>query len=72
MGRRHFCTLRSAALREACDWMDQYRRLWNESFDQLDLVLKSLARETGAYPSRLQMPDRLEELLLREVTPHAS
>ncbi len=41
-GRQHFCTLRPAALREACDWMDQYRRLWDEAFDRLDLVLKEM------------------------------
>ncbi len=39
-GRQHFCTLRPAALKEACDWMDQYRRLWDEAFDRLDLFLK--------------------------------
>jgi DNA-binding transcriptional ArsR family regulator len=42
LGRQQFCALRAASLREASDWMDQYRRQWNESFDQLDALLKEM------------------------------
>ena len=41
-GRQHFCTLRPAALKDASDWIEQYRRHWDEAFDRLDLVLKDM------------------------------
>lgn len=34
------CFLETAPLREAADWVDQYRRFWEESFDRLDEYLK--------------------------------
>ena len=39
-GRQQFCTLQPRALKDACLWMDQYRRLWDETFDRLDLFLE--------------------------------
>src|SRR3954470_22306923 len=30
------CELKAAPLKEAADWVDQYRRFWEESFDRLD------------------------------------
>jgi DNA-binding transcriptional ArsR family regulator len=42
LGRRQFCALRAATLKDACDWMEPYRRLWNESLDQLDALLKEM------------------------------
>jgi len=33
--------LRAAPLREAADWLQGYRRFWQESFDQLDQRLRS-------------------------------
>ena len=42
VGRQQFCALRPAALKEAYAWMDDYRRLWNESFDQLDVLLTTM------------------------------
>lgn len=41
-GRQQFCALRAATLRDALDWMEHYRRSWNESFDQLDALLKEM------------------------------
>jgi DNA-binding transcriptional ArsR family regulator len=43
-GRQHFCSLRPAALEEACAWMDRHRALWNQSFDRLDVLLEELER----------------------------
>jgi DNA-binding transcriptional ArsR family regulator len=41
------CRLQPAALKGATDWLDQYRRFWEESFSKLDRYLKSAqARET--------------------------
>jgi len=34
------CKLRGAGLRDAADWVEQYRMFWEESFDRLDDYLK--------------------------------
>jgi DNA-binding transcriptional ArsR family regulator len=36
------CTLNAEPLKEASDWMDQYRKFWEESFDRLDEYLKEM------------------------------
>jgi len=34
--------LRAAPLKEAADWIEHYRRFWDESFDRLDAYLKEM------------------------------
>jgi DNA-binding transcriptional ArsR family regulator len=34
--------LNAAAMKTAADWIDQYRKFWEESFDRLDVYLKKL------------------------------
>lgn len=34
------CKLRGDGLRDAADWIEQYRMFWEESFDRLDAYLK--------------------------------
>ncbi len=42
------CRLQAAPLRDVADWLDQYRRFWDESFDRLDDYLHELqARDSG-------------------------
>lgn len=36
------CRLRAVPLKAAEEWIDQYRRFWEESFDRLDEYLKEL------------------------------
>jgi DNA-binding transcriptional ArsR family regulator len=36
------CRLQSEPLREDADWVGQYRRHWEESFDRLDAYLREL------------------------------
>ena len=36
------CKINAASLKEANDWMEQYREFWEESFDRLDDYLKTL------------------------------
>jgi len=36
------CKLNPEALRDAADWMEQYRMFWEESFDRLDPYLKTV------------------------------
>lgn len=36
------CRLAAGPLREVSDWVEHYRRFWEESFDRLDEYLKEL------------------------------
>ncbi len=36
------CKINADALKTAVDWMEQYRKFWEESFDRLDEYLKSV------------------------------
>ena len=41
------CRLKAAPLKEAVDWLEQYRRFWEESLDRLEDYLRELqAKET--------------------------
>jgi DNA-binding transcriptional ArsR family regulator len=43
------CRLEGGRLREVADWVEHYRRFWEESFDRLDGYLRELkAREEKA------------------------
>src|SRR5438132_3550654 len=39
------CRLEAARLREVSDWVEQYRKFWEESFDRLDDYLKELQKK---------------------------
>ena len=39
------CRLDGARLKEASDWVGEYRRFWDESFQRLDDVLQDLIQE---------------------------
>jgi DNA-binding transcriptional ArsR family regulator len=42
------CRLEAAPLREATDWVEEYRRFWEQSFDRLDDYLKEIqTKEKG-------------------------
>ena len=36
------CKLKAEPLKEAADWLDEYRRFWDESFDRLGEYLQEL------------------------------
>ena len=38
------CRLEADPLREVADWVEQYRRFWEQSFDRLDEYLHELRR----------------------------
>jgi len=45
------CTLKAAPLKDAAEWLERYRRFWEESFDRLDDYLRELqAREKRRGP----------------------
>ena len=39
------CRLEGSRLKEASEWVGEYRRFWDESFERLDDVLKDLMKE---------------------------
>jgi DNA-binding transcriptional ArsR family regulator len=39
------CRLEAAALKDATDWLDQYRRFWEGSFNKLDEYLEDIKRK---------------------------
>src|SRR5213595_645540 len=40
------CRLEVGRLREASEWVGEYRRFWDESFQRLDVVLQDLMKES--------------------------
>jgi DNA-binding transcriptional ArsR family regulator len=40
------CKLNGDGLKDAADWMEQYRVFWEESFDRLDAYLKTVTAKT--------------------------
>src|SRR6476619_1113398 len=39
------CRIEAARLKEVSDWLDHYRRFWEESFDRLDEYLRELQKK---------------------------
>jgi DNA-binding transcriptional ArsR family regulator len=39
------CRLRARPLKEAVDWLEHYRRFWEQSFDRLEDYLRELQRK---------------------------
>lgn len=39
------CRLKAKPLRDVADWVDHYRKFWEESFDRLDDYLKELQKK---------------------------
>lgn len=47
------CRLQAAPLREVSDWVEHYRRFWEQSLDRLDVYLKELQlKEKGRKKNR--------------------
>lgn len=44
------CELKAAPLKDANDWMEQYRQFWEERFDRLDAYLKELQAQEKTTP----------------------
>ena len=40
------CALEAAPLKDASDWIGDYRQFWEESFDRLDEYLKEIQEKT--------------------------
>jgi DNA-binding transcriptional ArsR family regulator len=44
------CEIKAAPLKEATDWMEQYRQFWEARFDRLDEYLKELQAQEKPAP----------------------
>ncbi|MGH7997727.1 MAG: ArsR/SmtB family transcription factor [Opitutaceae bacterium] len=49
MGRQHLCVLKADRFKEAADWVGDYRRFWEESFDRLDEYLTELQSKENKH-----------------------
>lgn len=45
VAQQRFYALRAEPLRRLDDWLDRYRQLWEERFEQMDEVLDELTRK---------------------------
>lgn len=52
------CRLKAAPLKEAVDWLEAYRRHWEESFDRLDNYLQELQSKPTTAPSQHGRPKK--------------
>jgi DNA-binding transcriptional ArsR family regulator len=52
------CTLKAAPLRDAADWIGQYRRHWEERFERLDVLLAGM-QAAEPEDSRTPSPQQL-------------
>ena len=50
--QRRPCRLRARPLKDAVDWLEGYRRFWEQSFDRLDAYLKKLQRKERSHVAR--------------------
>src|SRR5579864_261726 len=46
------CRLEGTRLKEAADWVGEYRRFWDESFERLDEVLQTLIKEKRSHENQ--------------------
>lgn len=55
------CQLNATPLREAADFMEQYRQLWEQSFDRLEAYLKTLQSPTKTLRPPKKILPKLKE-----------
>ena len=48
------CRLEPTRLKEAAEWIDTYRHIWDERFDRLDEYLRDLQRRQNLDPTEEQ------------------
>lgn len=43
--QRRPCCIEASRLKEATDWLERYRRFWDENFDRLDAYLHTMKKK---------------------------
>lgn len=51
-GRVHQLTLEAQPMKQASQWIEEYRQFWEESFDRLEDYLKELQKKGKNYESK--------------------
>lgn len=46
------CRLQAAPLKDVADWVERYRRVWEERFDRLDVYLRELQKEEQRHDAK--------------------
>ena len=46
------CRIEAQALKPVDEWLENYRKLWEERFDRLEVYLRELQANDGAKPAR--------------------
>src|SRR5215510_1578055 len=54
------CRIEVNALKEADDWLEEYRRLWEERLDRLDDYLRTLQAEEAQLSKPAKQPKKTE------------
>jgi DNA-binding transcriptional ArsR family regulator len=49
VGRVRTCRLGRRGLQQEAEWIERYRRLWSERFDELDNVVEELTRKERVH-----------------------
>ncbi len=44
-GRKRPCRIQARPLKDVADWLEHYRRLWDERLDRLDAYLRDVQKE---------------------------
>jgi DNA-binding transcriptional ArsR family regulator len=52
--QRRPCRLQADGFRQVADWVEEYRQIWEASFDRLDQYLKRIQRKQGKKDGRHQ------------------
>lgn len=58
-GKFRRCSLNLDGLQTASQWLDFYRRFWNEAFDRLDEHIRTTAKPGGSIHGKARRPRRI-------------
>lgn len=57
-GRERYCEARLESLHEVSEWVDQYKRFWNQKLDALEAYLEQIQKEKHAEQSQKLTPKK--------------
>lgn len=47
-GRERYCEAQPQKLEEVSDWLEQYRQIWEQRFERLDILLQELQQKENS------------------------
>ncbi len=51
-GRERYCEAKLDGLNEISEWVEQYRKIWEQRFDRMDQILEKLKKENKKSTSK--------------------